>query len=287
MDVRQLEYLLTIEREGSISAAAEVIHISQPALSQSLQKLERQLGMPIFARVDKKMVPTEVGRQYLAGAREMVRIKNETYSRIDDLVHQKKNTISIALCPQVYQHAGHAIMQACQREFDNVSFQELNSDIAQDYLINDFLDGAVISYTGKPDSQLTIHSLYDEETLLAVPKDYAWEGSAIDPDALRQVPFACLQESSYMFFLMQPLISDPAFTASINHRVESLQNIRTLVENGYAAAFVPGRIAEDMRDCVLYHWHTRPKYEIAFAYSKYSAKRKQLAEIQACIAEVL
>ncbi len=289
MDVRQLEYLLTISREGSLSAAAEIIHISQSALSQSLQKIEKQLGTPLFHRTDKKMIPTEAGRLYLEGAKALVEIKQNTYEKIDDLVHRKKNALSIALCPQVYQHSGQEILARLQDVFGpgNIQFSELSSDVAREYLANDFLDAAVLCHRGKPESLLTIHTLYEEETVLAVPDDMAWEGTAVDPNALRKVPFASIRKDSYMYFLMDSLFSDPAFTAHIDYQVESLQNIRTLVEDGYAAAFVPGKIAQILRDCRIYQWHTRPSYEVALAIPKYTGKKNELLQVQKILTELL
>ena len=57
MDVRLLEYMLVLERLGSVSAAAEEIHISQSALSQSLARLEKSLHTQLFVRANRKLTP--------------------------------------------------------------------------------------------------------------------------------------------------------------------------------------------------------------------------------------
>ena len=48
MDLRQIEYIIAIEQEESISKAAEKLFITQSALNQQLLKLEKELGMPLF-----------------------------------------------------------------------------------------------------------------------------------------------------------------------------------------------------------------------------------------------
>ena len=83
MDVHALEYLLLIAETGSLSEAAEKAHLSQPAMTQCLAKLEREAGWPLFNRVNRKLVPTRAGQIYLKGAREMVQIKEETYQSIE------------------------------------------------------------------------------------------------------------------------------------------------------------------------------------------------------------
>ena len=50
MDLRQIEYIIAIEQEESISKAAEKLFITQSALNQQLLKLEKELGMPLFER---------------------------------------------------------------------------------------------------------------------------------------------------------------------------------------------------------------------------------------------
>ena len=50
MELRQLEYFLRVASEGSISRAAESLHMTQPPLSISIAKLEAELGRPLFSR---------------------------------------------------------------------------------------------------------------------------------------------------------------------------------------------------------------------------------------------
>lgn len=50
MEVRVLKYFLTVAREENITRAAEILHISQPALSRQLMQLEEELGTQLFVR---------------------------------------------------------------------------------------------------------------------------------------------------------------------------------------------------------------------------------------------
>ena len=75
MDLRQIEYIIAIEQEESISKAAEKLFITQSALNQQLLKLEKELGMPLFERKKRQMIPTVAGRIYLATAHQMIDMK--------------------------------------------------------------------------------------------------------------------------------------------------------------------------------------------------------------------
>ncbi|GAB2463436.1 LysR family transcriptional regulator [Promicromonospora xylanilytica] len=68
MSLRQYEYALAVAEEGSVTAAAELLHVAQPSMSQQIRGLERELGVKLFARTPTGLVPTMVGRAFLREA---------------------------------------------------------------------------------------------------------------------------------------------------------------------------------------------------------------------------
>ena len=61
MELYLLEQLIAFSRQGTLSGAAEKLHISQPALSQSMKKLEESLGVSLFERSKNKIALNENG----------------------------------------------------------------------------------------------------------------------------------------------------------------------------------------------------------------------------------
>ncbi len=61
MTLQQLEYVLAAIRHGSFSAAAETLHLAQPSLSEQVRRLEDELGVALFSRAGRGVVPTEAG----------------------------------------------------------------------------------------------------------------------------------------------------------------------------------------------------------------------------------
>ena len=61
MEIRVLQYFLTIAREKSISGAAEFLHITQPTLSRQMKELEEELGKQLFIRGNRKITLTYDG----------------------------------------------------------------------------------------------------------------------------------------------------------------------------------------------------------------------------------
>src|SRR5512139_636477 len=68
---------LALAEHGSFVRAAAALHISQPALSRSIQGLERSFGSELFLRSSGGVVPTDVGRLYLERARDLLRMADE------------------------------------------------------------------------------------------------------------------------------------------------------------------------------------------------------------------
>ncbi|MGW5265099.1 LysR family transcriptional regulator [Microbispora sp. NPDC004025] len=73
MSLRQFEYALAVAEQGSVTAAAELLHVAQPSVSQQIRSLERELGVQLFARTPTGLVPTVAGRAFLREAEVAVR----------------------------------------------------------------------------------------------------------------------------------------------------------------------------------------------------------------------
>lgn len=72
MDIQHLKYAVEIERHRSISKAAEKLYVSQPFLSKAIKELEKDIGVDIFNRTSRGVVPTKKGEEFLSRAKEIL-----------------------------------------------------------------------------------------------------------------------------------------------------------------------------------------------------------------------
>lgn len=86
MDLRVLNYFLTIAREGSITKAADILHITQPTLSRQLKDMEDELGVTLFIRGNRQIVLTDAGILFQQRADELVALLEKTRH---DLANQR------------------------------------------------------------------------------------------------------------------------------------------------------------------------------------------------------
>lgn len=77
LELQQLRQILALAEHRSFVRAAAALHISQPALSRSMQNLERQFGSSLFLRSTSGVVPTDLGRLYIERARDLLRMADE------------------------------------------------------------------------------------------------------------------------------------------------------------------------------------------------------------------
>ena len=73
MDLRQIEYVVGVIDQGTFSAAATQLHVSQPSLSQGIARLENELGVSLFQRLARGVSPTAVGDAFIGPARQVLR----------------------------------------------------------------------------------------------------------------------------------------------------------------------------------------------------------------------
>ena len=83
MELEQLRQLDAIAREGTMSAAARALHISQPALSRSIQRLEADLGTSLFSRAGRGVTLNDAGRAAVEWARQILRDERLMRDAID------------------------------------------------------------------------------------------------------------------------------------------------------------------------------------------------------------
>ena len=146
MDIRLMQYYLAVVREGNISAAAEALHVSQPALSRQMKDLEEELGVTLFQRGSRRITLTEEGMILRKRAEEMLRLMQLTEAELT----QARDTITGEIHIGAGEsHAFHFLSRAAgqlMREHPGVRVHVVSGDTADlmDQLGNGLLDFALI-----------------------------------------------------------------------------------------------------------------------------------------------
>lgn len=143
MDIRTMQYFLAVVREGTISAAAEALHVAQPSLSRQMKELEEELGATLFERGNRKITLTEEGMVLRRRAEEMVQLMQITGEEIAQLKNRISGTVRIGAGESYSFHYLSRAASALATEYPDIRF-ELTSGDTQDLM--DELDNGLIDF---------------------------------------------------------------------------------------------------------------------------------------------
>lgn len=111
MTLQQMLYVLTVAKYGSMNKAAEKLFIVQPTLSNAIQELEKEVGLTIFLRTHRGVVPTPEGREFLADIRQLY----QQYHIIEAKYAQEDYRRQFGVSTQHYAFAVQAFIQIARK----------------------------------------------------------------------------------------------------------------------------------------------------------------------------
>ena len=146
MDIRTMQYYLAVVREGTISAAAEALHVAQPSLSRQMKELEEELGASLFERGNRKITLTEEGMVLRKRAEEMVRLMQMTEEEISQIKNHVSGSVRIGAGESYSFHYLSRTAADIAAEHPDIRFHITSGDTQDlmDELNNGLIDFAVI-----------------------------------------------------------------------------------------------------------------------------------------------
>lgn len=123
MDLKQLNYFLTVVNEQQITAAAKKLHMAQPPLSQQMKLLEEELGTQLFKRGPHRIALTDAGRLLARRAQQLLDMADSTTREIADLCQGLRGTLSIGTISSSGSILLSPGLQTFHEEFRDVHFE--------------------------------------------------------------------------------------------------------------------------------------------------------------------
>mgnify|MGYP001076395624 FL=1 len=282
MDLKQIEYIVTIAEERNITRAAEKLFLTQSGLNQQLLKLERSLGTPLFYRSHGDCRPTEAGEIYLETAREMLRMRREAFNRIHDIVESKKGSLSVGFTPGRGVAMFSAVYPAFHHAYPDVIVEpmELSVHNQQKLIAQGNLDIGFMTLRDNDKTNDHYIDIAEEEIILAIPRNYplaelsiptASEHSVIDISHFKYEPFVLMYKESTIRSLVDSIFQEAGFTPHVLFDTSNTGTIVTMIRSMLCCGIIPGyyvRTPSPGVACFSLTGH--PTWDMAVSYS-YSA----------------
>lgn len=252
MDLRQIENMMMIEEEQSISRAAEKLFITQSALNQQLLKLEKELGTPLFERRKHGMIPTFAGRVYLRSAHQIMNIKQETYRIISDISEENTGEISLAYTPEAGAAMFSKIYPMFHRRYPKITFQihETRVKKMEQLVLKKDVHFAFLSYIeNTKNPELDYIDMDTESMVLGLPVSHPLAALAgknshetlplLDLTLLRDESFILLSQETRMRDMIDHAFAYAGFRPKILFESISTHTVTEMVREQIAPAFFP------------------------------------------------
>ena len=173
MNTRQAQYILTIAEEGSITAAARRLNVSQPSLSQMIRQIEKETGVELFDRTVYPIKLTFAGEKYAECARTMVNASEKLEIQLQDIRDENSGRLRLGISVQRGMTILPLVLPRFRRQYPNVSLEvtEAGSAWMEQLLLGGDIDLALAAIDMV--SPRINYSLIEEEIIGILSSKYA------------------------------------------------------------------------------------------------------------------
>lgn len=244
MELLQLKYFLTVAKLEHVTKAAQELHIAQPALSRTIQRLEEDLGVPLFDRKARQIRLNPFGKAFEAKAKAAIHLLEEGRREVEDLAGLKQGRIHLAV---MNMEQVRKPLQAFLVDHPEVNLQIFQSSM-EDFE-NDSVTRKVDLYlTSLPIQQEGFNEipLIKEKLYLAVPHGHKFANhKSIRLSEVSEEPFVGYKENSPLRVMNDDLCDQAGFRPKMVCETEDPASIAGLVRSGFGVAIVGGCKSEE------------------------------------------
>lgn len=196
LNLDSLRVFLTVAEQGSFSEAGRRLHLTQPAISQSIQGLEKQLGIQLFTRQGRSVQLTEAGQVLVSMARELLTAAQRVEQTMLSLHGEVMGEMSVGCSTASGKYLLPALIAHFRHEYPQVRINVLVT--SRDSVIHKLLSGEValgVSSKMIEHYDLEYQDFFKDDVILVVPAGHRWaQYRKIYPDDLLDEPIILREE---------------------------------------------------------------------------------------------
>ena len=267
MEIRQLESFREVVREGSFTAAAKKLHMTQPAVSLHIKALESELGARLLDRDGRGVRLTAAGKALLESADAALAHLQEAARRIAEIQAPERGTVVLACGDTVALHLLPPVLTRFRKEHPQAEVHVTNhgSKAIVEMVLGREADLGIITRPPYLDAALWSRILIEDALVLALPPRHPLtERKRVSLKALNEEPAVLLAKPAETRYLIDRGLRDAGVELTVVMESGNLEVVKAYVANGLGLSIVP-EIALSAAD--------RKRMEIRPLPAKFPARR--------------
>ncbi len=244
MELRQLRYVVAVARRRHFTAAAADLHVAQPALSQQIRLLERELGVELFDRSGHRVRPTTAGEAFVARAERMLAEAASARAEMAEFAGLARGRVVIGSLPSLAERQLPALLAGFHALYPGIELFLREETTAQLLALARAgeVDAALVHQTAtdRPPVDITLDTLFTEELVAVVAPGHRLAAHARLPlRALREEPLISSKPGSAIRQTVLDACTAAGFTPHIAFESGGTATVRALAAAGLGVAILP------------------------------------------------
>ena len=270
MNSKQLRYFHEVARLQSFSKAAETLHIAQPAISMSIQKLERQLDIRLFHRNDRKIRLTDEGQRLFRHAGIILKNMDDAELEMRELKGLTQGSVRIGIPSMLGSYYFPPILMAFKHLHPELNLEVIEGGTwqLQQMVEHGELDLGVIVSEFVPE---TLHTelFLQEQMLVTVSKDhrFATQQSVTYQDFFSE-ELVMFQEGYFHRKIVDRIAAHTGAKPNIGFETNLIPLIKSIVKQGFGISTLLGMVIEDDDDLIALPFSQPVWLDLSIAWNK-------------------
>ncbi|SEM76090.1 selenium metabolism-associated LysR family transcriptional regulator [Paenibacillus sp. OV219] len=243
LNFHQLHIFFTVAERGSFSAAAQALHMTQPAVTMQIQSLEDYFGTKLLQRSTKRIELTEAGRALMPYARQSIELIRDTDVQMSKFTKQLKGRLQLGASLTIGEYILPRLLGPFGAEYPHIaiSMKVMNTaQIMEDILNHQLNFGLVEAPVNHPDMHM--EAVMSDELKLIVGKSHPLAGSKeVELEDVMTYPFVLREQGSGTRLVMEDVLRAKNIdlsTMKIVMELGSTGAVKSAVEAGLGISFV-------------------------------------------------
>lgn len=241
MELFQLKYFVNIADTLSFTRSAESLHVSQPALTYQMQRLEKELGTRLFDREHRKIKLTPSGEVFLPLAQAVLFRADEAVRVLKEHMGVETGEVRVGCNPSVATYVAPKLLASFRATFPRVTVELVeggDADLAR-MVMEGGIDFAVVTASGSP-TTLDTTFLTTEELLVVVPPGHRLAGRrSVALPELAHESFLFPSESFNVTVQVMEACRSAGFEPQVPYRTGSVESVKNFVRQGLGISLLP------------------------------------------------